>query len=433
MTTQVTLPNGFVWHERSFPNANFLMLLGQKPTLIDSGFVAHAEQTLGLAHEHTSDITTVVNTHWHSDHIGANAVLQQQGAQIIGSHFDAEALDQADPGCCLAEYLDQPVPSYTVDHCIDHGDRLLLGDSEWEIIAVPGHTPGHIALWNDEHQLLAVGDTLSTYDVGWVNILLEGTEALDRAVSSLRRLREYDARLILPGHGPIADHPEKALNKAIERLERQQSNLELSVNYGIKRILAYVLMLRGGMTTQQLDEYLPTRDWVYDAARLLNERPEDVIRNLVDSMLSSGALSLRNGTIYAATESTPVDPEFLELPLPRNWNRPKTSHTKFEPKELRVHSDVDDLAGGVAVEEPPNTPLFVSQRMHDLDSGGLRGLVCRMHIVDKYGHIRVDRRGGIYSHQTQLKSLFVGESHYPTVIHDHFEPEDFSVLSHCLT
>lgn len=330
MTSQVTLPSGFVWHQRQFPNSNFLLLLGEQPTLIDSGFVAHAEHTLSLASEHTGEVATVVNTHWHSDHVGANSLLQQQGAQLFASHVDAEALDQADPGCCLAEYLDQPVPAYSIDHCIDDGDRLLLGDSEWEVIAVPGHTPGHIALWNDEHQLLAVGDTLSTYDVGWVNILREGTEALDRAISSLRRLHEFDARLVLPGHGPIADRPGEAISKAISRLERQRANRDLAVNYGTKRILAYMLMLRGGMTVEQLDQYLPTRQWVHDAARLLDERPDDVTRKLVDSMLTSGALTLRNGTIYAATESTPVAPETLKLPLPRHWNRPATSHTRHE-------------------------------------------------------------------------------------------------------
>lgn len=418
MTTPSRLPKGFVWHVRPFPNANFLMLLGENPALVDTGFVAHTDQTLALVHEHTNDISTVINTHWHSDHIGANALLQQQGAQIIGSHVDADALDRADPGCCLAEYLDQPVPEYTIDHCIDHGERVLLGDSEWEIISVPGHTPGHIALWNAEHQLLAVGDTLSTYDVGWVNILLEGTEALDRAVDSMRRLREYDARLILPGHGPIADDPEKALSKAIERLERQRGNLELTVSYGTKRILAYVLMLRGGMTVEQLDEYLPTRDWVYDAARLLDERPDDFTKDLVDSMLSSGALTLSNGTIYAATESTPVAPETLALPFPRDWSGPATTHTKFAP-ELCVATDVDDFSGGVAVEEPSDSPFFVAQWMHDLYSGFLSGLKCLVHIIDEHGHVWVDRSCCVHCHQTQLASLVISQGHDPAVIHDH--------------
>lgn len=319
LSAEIDLPKGIVWQERPFPDANFLILLGEQPALIDSGFVAHAEETSHLAHLHTEHVNWVVNTHWHSDHVGANALLQQAGAGIVGSINDAEALTRADPGCCLAEYLDQPVPHYTIDSRVDDGDRLLLGDSEWEVLAVPGHTPGHLALWNPHDRLLAVGDAMSSYDVGWVNIVSEGQQALDTALRSLERLREREARVILPGHGPLIDHPDKALAKAIGRIERQQANPELAVNYGAKRVLAFALMIRNGMTPDQLDRYLTERAWVQDAASFLGESVEDFIRTLVDSMLATGALTVRLGTIHAATESASVTPDVFDLPFPRHW------------------------------------------------------------------------------------------------------------------
>ena len=56
------------------------------------------------------------------------------------------------------------------------GQILPLGAAEWQVIATPGHTPGHLCLWQPDEQLLIVGDALSDYDVGWVNLALDGPD-----------------------------------------------------------------------------------------------------------------------------------------------------------------------------------------------------------------------------------------------------------------
>lgn len=313
------LPIGVVWRQRPFPDANFLLLLGAEPSLIDTGFTAHADATAHLAHTFASRVDRVASTHWHSDHVGGNALFQHAGAEIIGSVADAEALGRADPGCCLAEYLDQPVPQYTIDRAVADADRILLGDSEWTVRAVPGHTPGHLAYWNPEHRVLAAGDTLSAYDVGWVNVMREGMTALDAAIGSLTRLQELDARVILPGHGAVITRPAETIAKAIQRLERQRASIGHTVTYGAKRILAFALMIRDGMTPADLDGYLHNRIWAKDAARTLSTTVEDFARTLVDSMLTSGALILAHGTVRAAAETSGTDPAVFDLPYPRHW------------------------------------------------------------------------------------------------------------------
>ncbi len=66
-------------------------------------------------HARTSQLSLVVNTHWHADQVGGNAMLQARGAGIAVSVPDADAVARRYPGCCQAEYLDQPVAPYTVD------------------------------------------------------------------------------------------------------------------------------------------------------------------------------------------------------------------------------------------------------------------------------------------------------------------------------
>jgi glyoxylase-like metal-dependent hydrolase (beta-lactamase superfamily II) len=155
------LPPWLLWSERPFPDTNLLLLPGRHPAMIDSGFVGHADQTAERASAQLGQVELVVNTHWHSDHVGGNARMQSAGAGIAASLPDSEAVNRRDPGCCVAEYLDQPVAAYTVDQALSDDDTLHLGDTEWEVIATPGHTQGHLCLWQPEDRILAVGDALS--------------------------------------------------------------------------------------------------------------------------------------------------------------------------------------------------------------------------------------------------------------------------------
>ena len=174
---------------------------GRQPAMVDSGFVGHAQETLGWARAHTGHVSLVVNTHWHSDHVGGNTLLQASGAGIAASTKDAHAVTRRDPGCCLAEYLDQPVGPYTVDEPLNDEQVVRLGDADWEVVRTPGHTPGHLSLWQPEERLLVVGDALSDYDVGWVNVALDGPDAAATALTSLHRLADLVPRVLLPAHG----------------------------------------------------------------------------------------------------------------------------------------------------------------------------------------------------------------------------------------
>lgn len=109
LDTVQRLPAWVTWQPRPFPDANLLLLRGREAALVDSGFVGHAKETLAWTRAHAGHVSLVVNTHWHSDHVGGNALLQAAGAGIAASAPDADAVTRRDPGCCLAEYLDQPV------------------------------------------------------------------------------------------------------------------------------------------------------------------------------------------------------------------------------------------------------------------------------------------------------------------------------------
>lgn len=223
---------------------------------MDSGFVGSAALTQAWVERRTPHLHRVVNTHWHSDHVGGNALLQAHGAAIAASTVDAAAVARRDPGCCSAEYLDKPVPAYTIDESLQDGQTLPFGDGAWTVIDTPGHTQGHVALWCEDDGLLAVGDVLSTYDVGWVNLALDGPEATKTAFASLQRLANLSPRVLLPALGPIPEDAELALERALVLAQRLVDDHDGAVWYGARRCLPYALMIREGMPLAAVDDYL---------------------------------------------------------------------------------------------------------------------------------------------------------------------------------
>jgi len=313
------LPSWLTWWQRPFPDANTLLLPGRHPALVDTGFVGHADETAAWARAHAGNVDLIVNTHWHSDHVGGNALLQAQGAAVAAGTPEADAITRRDPGCCAAEYLDQPVAPYTVDLSLDDGQVLQLGDADWEVVRTPGHTPGHLALWQPQERLLVVGDALSDYDVGWVNRALDGPDAAGIALTSLKRLADLDPRLILPSHGPIPPNPAAAFAAALRRAKRLVDDPAAAVWYGARRIFAFALMIRDGIPAGAVEPYLTARAWLTDAARLLDVAPEVLSTELVTAMLRSGAIVLRDGRLHAAADHTSVAREALHVPYPRAW------------------------------------------------------------------------------------------------------------------
>ncbi len=317
------LPSWVCWQARPFPDANLLLLPGPRPAVVDTGFVGHAEQTRDWAQGHAGGrIELVVNTHWHADHVGGNAALQATGAAVAASASDAEAVRRRDPGCCLAEYLDQPVAPYTVDHALDDQQTVGLGEAEWQVVRTPGHTPGHLCLWQPDEQLLVVGDALSDYDVGWVATALDGRDAAATALTSLERLDALHPRIVLPAHGPVPADPAAAFSHAHRRAHRLVEDPDGAVWYAARRIFAYALIIRGGLPLDDLLEYLLARAWLSDAATLLRRPAADLAAELVDTMRRSGAVVEQDGRLRAATDHAPVDPAALDQPWPRAWPPP---------------------------------------------------------------------------------------------------------------
>jgi glyoxylase-like metal-dependent hydrolase (beta-lactamase superfamily II) len=113
---------------------------------------------------------------------------------------------------------------------LDDGDTLSYGGRRLRLVLTPGHTPGHMCLWDDENQVLFLGDHV-LYDISPNITTWPGfDDPLGRYVDSLVAVSAYPARIALPGHrgvsgtlservGAIIEHHGRRLREMLDALD----------------------------------------------------------------------------------------------------------------------------------------------------------------------------------------------------------------------
>jgi hydroxyacylglutathione hydrolase len=159
-------------------------------------------------------VKRIIMTHTHLDHIGCLSEIQKAipGAELWVHRLEAEPLEKGDDrgvygmnefkGMCQMQYgLKADAFKFKVDRKLEDGDILDMGGMNWEVIHIPGHSMGGIALYHLSLKILIPGDVIyADYAIGRFD--LHGADA-DQLKKSLNRLAELDIDILLPGHNQI--------------------------------------------------------------------------------------------------------------------------------------------------------------------------------------------------------------------------------------
>ena len=202
-------------------------------TLIDAGLPGSAPLIADAIRQsgyQAADLRRLVLTHFHADHIGAAAVIADWGeVEVLAHHADAPFIraPAAGPAPDLADLERpihkrvksqlpaEPVIAPRIDREIEDGDKLSFGDGA-VAVAVPGHTPGSVAVYLPRHQVLFAGDAVAHREDGTV---ICGVFNVDRtqAAASFRRLASLSVAVACFGHGEPLTRDAGATLKAAAR------------------------------------------------------------------------------------------------------------------------------------------------------------------------------------------------------------------------
>ena len=140
-------------------------------------------------------------SHCHVDHIaGIDQALSRYGPLPIRCH-PIEAAWNAEPTLNLSAFVGMEVRVTPPTDFVEDGQRIELDGTTWEVLHVPGHSPGSVAYVHRPSGQALVGDTLFAGSIGRFDFPTSDGQALKRSIFEVL-LRLPDTMEIRPGHGP---------------------------------------------------------------------------------------------------------------------------------------------------------------------------------------------------------------------------------------
>lgn len=167
----------------------------RKTMVVDPG--DDADRILALIGDDDA-VECIVNTHGHFDHIGANrGLVEATTARLMIHRDDAGLYRSAQQHAELFGLTTTPSPE--ADRLLEDGETIDVGKLTFEVLHVPGHSPGGICLYGHGH--LFAGDALFAGSIGRTD-LPGGDHGLLVAGIRERLFGLPDGTLVHPGHGP---------------------------------------------------------------------------------------------------------------------------------------------------------------------------------------------------------------------------------------
>jgi len=257
--------------------------------LVDSGWDSQEslwalQEGIKGANLKLRDIKKVVITHIHPDHYGLSTKIKQIcGAQVAIHRIDAgfifprykdfddlikkteellrqngapedELLQLKEASLWMNKYVTPDLPEVK----LEDGDTISNDSFEFEVLWTPGHSPGHVCLYERDRKFILTGDHILYDTTPHVSFNPQsGDNPLGDYISSLKKLERLKVNFILPGHGPVFNALGLRIENILQHHEERKRAIMRSLDDGLKTAYEIAKQIpwminEGGTTFQDL-------------------------------------------------------------------------------------------------------------------------------------------------------------------------------------
>jgi glyoxylase-like metal-dependent hydrolase (beta-lactamase superfamily II) len=204
-----------------------------------------------------TDVETIVVTHVHADHYGLAGRIKQvsPATRLVTHRWEGDLIESRyikfaelrdKMGTVLAlhgvppidltslQSASMPVLEYVTvtmpDQSLYGGEVLSTGLFNLEVLWTPGHSPGHICLWESEHKILFSGDHILPVITPNISYHVQsGDSPLGDFINSLNKLRNLPAVQVLPAHENIFTNLRERIEEIKEHHEQRKEEIRSAI------------------------------------------------------------------------------------------------------------------------------------------------------------------------------------------------------------
>ena len=263
---------------------SYIVLSENRNLIIDTGFNTAECQTelmRGLE-EINIDLakTDLLITHMHMDHSGLAPFLKKQGVQsVYFSQIDGDIFNQTSKRDRFYQTMNLLL-GFKSDNTLkfgkqfgakpveplefiplSEGNKVVLGDYCFEVVNIPGHTPGHIGLYERKHQLFFCGDHI--LEPITPNITFWGFEQdiLATYMQSLNKVYEYEIDYLFTAHRKIIRNHKKRIKELLGHHEERLQEIMTLLKDGKKTASEMAALMHWDLSHKSWKDFPHSQKW----------------------------------------------------------------------------------------------------------------------------------------------------------------------------
>lgn len=268
---------------------SYIIRGGDRFLIIDTGF--NCEECLSEMNANLSKLgvdlnkTDIFVTHLHVDHMGLAGTLATDSSRVFFNEKEAKQISSlrddwmAYWGKIVDVYVangftegartsmeSHPAHKYGLKRTIDftivkEGDSIDIGDFHFKCVATPGHSPGHISLYEPNKKILVAGDHILFDITPNIAPWLEMDDSLGQYLASLEKIDTFDVKIVLPGHRRLVHDLHQRVKELKEHHRQRLNEVLVALGEGEKNILQIAPRISWDITAKTWEEFPPPQKW----------------------------------------------------------------------------------------------------------------------------------------------------------------------------
>jgi len=228
-----------------------------------------------------------VVTHMHADHSGLVSTLAKEGASIYFGWADAEIIRSTTPDHWEKqidfarkrgfpeEELEKALRSHpgrrytrrystsaSLNLCVlKDGDTINVGDYLFECIETPGHTEGHICLYEPNKKIFICGDHILVDITPNITLSSEERNPLKEYLASLDKVYDLDVELVLPGHRSIFGNHKERIRELKQHHQTRLEEIITILKKGKQNVFQTASQMTWDINYKSWDLFPPSQKW----------------------------------------------------------------------------------------------------------------------------------------------------------------------------